>query len=76
MKTIEDLTREEKIDFLRSPVWEMVRQSLWLDKETYYEAITNENTRVSEVKSKADKLAVVDSIFALENEIIKSIQGA
>lgn len=76
MKTIEDLTREEKIDFLRSPVWEMVRQSLWLDKETYYEAITNENTRVSEVKSKADKLAVIDSIFALENEIIKSIQGA
>jgi predicted ATP-dependent serine protease len=76
MKTIEDLTREEKIDFLRSPVWEMVRQSLWLDKETYYAAITNENTRVSEVKSKADKLAVIDSIFALENEIIKSIQGA
>lgn len=76
MKKIEDLTREEKIDFLRSPVWEMVRQSLWLDKETYYEAITNENTRVSEVKSKADKLAVIDSIFALENEIIKSIQGA
>ena len=76
MKKIEDLTREEKIDFLRSPVWEMVRQSLWLDKETYYAAITNENTRVSEVKSKADKLAVIDSIFALENEIIKSIQGA
>ena len=76
MKRIEDLTREEKIDFLRSPVWEMVRQSLWLDKETYYAAITNENTRVSEVKSKADKLAVIDSIFELENEIIKSIQGA
>lgn len=76
MKKIEDLTREEKIDFLRSPVWEMVRQSLWLDKETYYAAITNENTRVSEVKSKADKLAVIDSIFELENEIIKSIQGA
>ncbi len=76
MKKIEDLTREEKIDFLRSPVWEMVRQSLWLDKETYYAAITNENTRVSEVKSKADKLAVIDSIFELENDIIKSIKGA
>jgi hypothetical protein len=76
MKKIEDLTREEKIDFLRSPVWEMVRQSLWLDKESYYAAITNENTRVSEVKSKADKLAVIDSIFELENQIIKSIQGA
>jgi hypothetical protein len=28
------------------------------------------------VKSKADKLAVIDSIFELENQIIKSIQGA
>jgi len=76
MRTIDDLTREEKINFLRSPVWGLVRDRLWSDKEDYYAAITQENTRVSEVKSKADKLAVIDSIFELENEIITSTQGA
>lgn len=75
MKQIEDLTREEKIDFLRSPVWGLVRDRLWTDKQDYYAAITAENTRVSEVKSKADKLAVIDGIFELENEIIQSTQG-
>ena len=69
----ENLTREEKLDFLQSPVWSRIRECLFDKKVGFYQVITNENTKVPEVKSKADKLSIIDEIFELEKELIQSL---
>lgn len=70
---LENYTRDEKIAFLSSPVWAGFRSVLLDKKQECYEAITDENSSVSKVKSKADKLSVIDELFILENEIIESL---
>lgn len=69
----ENLTREDRLDFLQSPVWNKFREVMFEKKVGYYQTITNENTKVTEVKSKADKLAIIDEIFELENDLIQSL---
>ena len=71
---IENLTREEKVDFLSNPTWVMFREELFGRKQELYEGILKEDARVSEVKSKADKLSIIDEIFNVEKDIIQSLQ--
>lgn len=69
----ENLTREDKFEFLQSPVWKIIREDLHERKVELYQSIIDENTPVAKVKSKADKLAVIDEIFIMEKELIESL---
>lgn len=69
----EDLTREDKLNFLQSPVWNKIREDLQEKRVELYQGIVDENTPVAKVKSKADKLAMIDEIFNTEKELIESL---
>lgn len=72
---IEDLTRDERIDFLTNQVWKMIREVLFDKKQELYQGILDENTPVAKVKSKADKLAMIDELFEIEKEVIDSLSN-
>lgn len=69
----DDLTREDRLNFLQSPVWNKIREDLQEKRVELYQGIVDENTPVAKVKSKADKLAVIDEMFIMEKELIESL---
>ena len=69
----DDLTREDRLNFLQSPVWNKIRDDLQEKRVELYQGIVDENTPVAKVKSKADKLAVIDEMFIMEKELIESL---
>lgn len=69
----DDLTREDRLNFLQSPVWSKFRENLQEKRVELYYGIVDENTPVAKVKSKADKLAIIDEMFAMEKELIESL---
>lgn len=68
-----NLTRDSKIEFLQSPVWNVFREELMNRKIDCYQSIVDENSNISKVKSKADKMAIIDEIFAIEKDLIDSV---
>lgn len=69
----ENLTRDDKIEFLQSPVWNVFREELLHRKIECYQTVVDENSNISKVKSKADKMAIIDEIFAIEKDLIDSV---
>lgn len=69
----EDLTRDDRFNFLNSPVWRKIRTDLHERKVELYQIILDENSSISKVKSSADKLAMIDEIFNTEKELIESL---
>ncbi len=72
---MEELTNDDIRSFINNPAWKAIKQGLLADKASHYAMITAEESRAVVVKSKADKMSVIDGILQTENEIIKYLQG-
>lgn len=67
----EKFTREDLTSFIQNPCWKHIKGMLTDKKIDMYAVLTAENTRVAKVKSKADKIAIIDEVLKEENEMIK-----
>ena len=75
MNKIENFTKEEMASFVTNPCWKDIKDHLKAAQAEMYAVMMDENTRLATVKSKADKISIIDDILLKENEIIKKIQG-
>ena len=65
------MLREDIYNFVNNPCWKEIRETLVNDKEIRYALATQEDTRVTTVKSCMDKISMIDYVLELENELIK-----
>lgn len=65
------MIREDIYNFVNNPCWKEIRAILIEDKNTRYTLATEEDAKISTVKSCMDKISMIDFVLDLENEYIK-----